>query len=272
MTTISAGVDRELMLTLIEESHSATSAQMLRQIVVYGLSVLFESISCAWTELKVDLFDKEIAKTTVAHSNDDSIDLQRLLPVFNQYISQHPAISLIVETGHAPALSISELRTRTDFTSLELYQQFYSVCSVEDQLSVGYVEDEYVKGVSINRATWGFSDDERDALTQISRCIFPHYRLLQQSEQNAANRLPLIEVTVNAIVRHHEVLGLTQREAELLGEVANGKSNKQIAAICDISEGTVRKHLENTFRRLGVNNRVSAVTHSMQMIQQAIGN
>jgi DNA-binding NarL/FixJ family response regulator len=52
---------------------------------------------------------------------------------------------------------------------------------------------------------------------------------------------------------------LTPREIELLELLRDGFAYKQIAASLQISEGTVRKHLENVYRKLKVNNKVSAI-------------
>lgn len=52
---------------------------------------------------------------------------------------------------------------------------------------------------------------------------------------------------------------LTTRQWEILGYVAAGHSNYQIARRLHVAEGTVRKHLENTFARLGVSSRVAAL-------------
>ena len=52
---------------------------------------------------------------------------------------------------------------------------------------------------------------------------------------------------------------LSQREMDILKELKNGLGYKQIADRLFISEGTVRKHIENIYRKLQVNNKVSAV-------------
>lgn len=52
---------------------------------------------------------------------------------------------------------------------------------------------------------------------------------------------------------------LTPRQWELMHLVARGYSNSQIARRLFLSQGTVRKHLENIFERLDVTSRLAAV-------------
>lgn len=52
--------------------------------------------------------------------------------------------------------------------------------------------------------------------------------------------------------------GLTRREAEVLLWVSYGKTNKTISEILGISPRTVNKHLEQVFRKLGVETRAAA--------------
>jgi DNA-binding CsgD family transcriptional regulator len=51
---------------------------------------------------------------------------------------------------------------------------------------------------------------------------------------------------------------LTRRETEILGWIAEGKSNAAIGTLLGISERTVEKHCENLFSKLGVENRLGA--------------
>lgn len=65
------------------------------------------------------------------------------------------------------------------------------------------------------------------------------------------------------IVGHRSAAGssdrLTPGERRVLELVREGLSNEQIAASLVLAPGTVRKHLENAFRKLGVHNRLAAV-------------
>ncbi|MFC5282379.1 helix-turn-helix transcriptional regulator [Pedobacter alpinus] len=53
--------------------------------------------------------------------------------------------------------------------------------------------------------------------------------------------------------------GLTKREIELLTHLKNGLSYEQIATNLFINYETVRKHIENIYRKLQVNNKLNAV-------------
>lgn len=53
--------------------------------------------------------------------------------------------------------------------------------------------------------------------------------------------------------------GLTAREVEILEHLSNGLSYDQVATNLFISKGTVRKHVENIYRKLQVNNKVEAI-------------
>ncbi|HET9871685.1 MAG TPA: response regulator transcription factor [Propionibacteriaceae bacterium] len=55
-----------------------------------------------------------------------------------------------------------------------------------------------------------------------------------------------------------EIPALSAREREVLALVSNGLANKQIGRALGISERTVKVHLGNIFRRIGVGDRTSA--------------
>ncbi len=58
--------------------------------------------------------------------------------------------------------------------------------------------------------------------------------------------------------------GLTAREIELLEQLKSGLTYDQVAANLFISSGTVRKHIQNIYGKLQVNNKTEAVQKAVQ--------
>jgi len=62
--------------------------------------------------------------------------------------------------------------------------------------------------------------------------------------------------------------GFSPREQEILAEICQGRTNKQIARALNLSENTVKFHLKNIFRKLGTNTRsAAAAVHARQMAE-----
>jgi len=84
----------------------------------------------------------------------------------------------------------------------------------------------------------------------------------------AAEGKPLLAPDVAAHlverVRWPSEEALSGREIEVLGLVAQGKGNKEIARQLWISEATVKSHLMHVYDKLGAADRASAVAVAMQ--------
>jgi DNA-binding response OmpR family regulator/DNA-binding CsgD family transcriptional regulator len=61
-------------------------------------------------------------------------------------------------------------------------------------------------------------------------------------------------------------LGLTEREAEVLYWISQGKSNPEIGVIIGASAGTVKKHAQSIFAKLGVESRSSAMLTALDTL------
>ena len=57
---------------------------------------------------------------------------------------------------------------------------------------------------------------------------------------------------------------LSDRERQVLGYVANGRSNKEISKILVISENTVKAHVKSILTKLGAIGRTEAIAIAMQ--------
>lgn len=71
----------------------------------------------------------------------------------------------------------------------------------------------------------------------------------------------LVHSTTQPVVHGDE---LTEREREVLALLVEGMSNQEIADKLFLGIGTVKFHVRNIYSKLGVDNRVAAVTLAMQ--------
>lgn len=62
-------------------------------------------------------------------------------------------------------------------------------------------------------------------------------------------------------------LPMTEREAEVLLWIGRGKTNREIGTILGMSPRTVNKHLEQIFKKLGVENRTTAAVIALKHLQ-----
>lgn len=58
--------------------------------------------------------------------------------------------------------------------------------------------------------------------------------------------------------------GLSAKEVAVLAELSHGHTNKQIAASLWLSEQTVKFHLRNVYRKLGINSRTEALRYAYE--------
>lgn len=62
-----------------------------------------------------------------------------------------------------------------------------------------------------------------------------------------------------AIAAHASAAGLTDREQEVLGLVAEGRSNSEIARALFLGEATVKTHISNLLQKMGARDRIQLI-------------
>ena len=65
--------------------------------------------------------------------------------------------------------------------------------------------------------------------------------------------------------RKIQELGISSREYEILQEIAQGLSNKEIAEKLFVSESTVKTHVSNLFSKLDVKRRTQAIQQAKSL-------
>jgi DNA-binding CsgD family transcriptional regulator len=160
--------------------------------------------------------------------------------VYWQLHHQHAVCEYFARTCDFGPRKMSDLIPQREWRSRELYNVFYRPFQYELDLRLS-AHRGYTKTFLLHSSRRDFSERDRLAL----ELLRPY---LERIEETFAGRR---RVTPD--------VGLTRREREILSWVERGKTNVEIAQILWISPGTVRKHLENAYEKLGVSTRTAAV-------------
>jgi len=130
--------------------------------------------------------------------------------------------------------------------------------AVEIVILTTYDDDEYiVRGLRAGARGYLLKDAGRRALFEAIRAAARGESLLPPS---------VIEKVIAHLAEPKpvEAEGLSEREREVLAQLAEGAANKEIAARLHITERTVKAHVTNIFNKLGVNSRAEAVAVALR--------
>lgn len=174
---------------------------------------------------------------------------------FAQFAHQHPVIEHVRRTGDPRALTISDFVRPNQFRRCELYGEMFRHVGTEEQLSATFtaVPGQVILAVALGR-TRPFTDRDREVLDALRPHLARAYRNALAYEAALVQR----SMSSDADLSRVRLSRLTDRQLELLALIAAGRSNAQAALTLGLSVGTVKKHLEHIFARLGVDSRLGA--------------
>jgi DNA-binding CsgD family transcriptional regulator len=140
------------------------------------------------------------------------------------------------------ARKYSDYLSAREFRRLGLYHEVARPLGVEDMFRL-WLSPDGADGARLefDRPARDFSERDRSVLD----LLLPH---LRQFRANALRRTPFSP----------QGRDLSEREREIVALVAEGRTNREIARLLWISPGTVRKHLDNIYAKLGVHTRAAA--------------
>jgi DNA-binding CsgD family transcriptional regulator len=156
-----------------------------------------------------------------------------------------PSCSYSVATGDQRTITtISDFYSRRQWHSSGMYVDCLSRYGVEESAVMSLSSPAGISRRLVFFRCGGSDFDQRDRL--LLALLRPHLDELYQDLQR----------------RRQPELGLSIRQRQLLGFVAAGYSNSEIARELLISAATVRTHLERIFKLLNVTNRSAAVARA----------
>ncbi|MBN6042118.1 LuxR C-terminal-related transcriptional regulator [Amycolatopsis sp. 195334CR] len=164
---------------------------------------------------------------------------------FATAIAQHPGFAAYRSGRLAigSSVALSDLASPAALRALPLYTEFYRPQGTVDQLlALASLTGRHGTAVAVNRSRRGFTRRDRE-LTEL---LAPH--LAQAAARRARTSAP---------PDIHRLSRLTERERQVVHRLADGATDQQIARGLGISVRTVHKHVEHSYRKLGLGNRAS---------------
>jgi DNA-binding CsgD family transcriptional regulator len=170
---------------------------------------------------------------------------------FWEIVDEHPLCRHQLAYADFSAARLSDVISRRRLVNSRIYADWFRPAGIEAELEIGIVRSRVrTRNFVLDRTSGDFSDRDR-AVLEIVR---PHLaRIYAMSELRRA-----VSDERSAVGEQDRVAGLTPRERDVLELAAAGLSNAAIAERMWISPGTVKKHLDNIYDKLGVANRTAA--------------
>src|SRR3954447_10015623 len=169
------------------------------------------------------------------------------------------AIALELIRTHEPSMAVLDI-TMPQLTGLEVLEALEADgLATRVVLLTGSATDEQI-ATAVERSAWGLLLKEHalDTLIQCLKTVAAGQRWLP--EELVASAVRRAAERRETVVQLRRVL--TAREYEIAGLVAQGLSNKHIARLLKLSEGTVKIHLHNIYEKLGGVDRIWSVNRT----------
>lgn len=119
--------------------------------------------------------------------------------------------------------------------------------------------DYLIKAMDIGCDGYVLKDSDFDTLKKAIYSVYSGEEYIEPS------LVPLLNANLaERDVVKEKLSDLTKREIEVLKMVASGAFNKEIGSTLDISERTVKNHLSNIFKKIGVSDRTQAAVFAIK--------
>lgn len=147
---------------------------------------------------------------------------------------------------------INEQQQNIKIIVLTIHDDEHYVLEVVKAGAMGYLLKDIEPGMLVTAIRTVYAGDS---------FIYPTLakKLFSEFSRQQDNLCKVVSVSGN---RREE--GLTNREFEVLQGVCQGLSNQELAKSLFLSEKTVKNHLTNIFRKIGVNDRTQAVLYAIK--------
>ena len=182
---------------------------------------------------------------------------------FVSIINKEPGLHVVADTGSGEEAVVLFRKHKPDVTLMDL-----RLPGISGAEAVAAIRGEYPHSRFIVLTTYDGDEDiyralQAGAQAYLLKGMFREVLIEAVQAVHAGLRRipPEVQARLDGRMGSHH---LTSREVQVLGLIAKGKSNREIAAALSIGDGTVKWFVKNVLSKLGVNDRTLAVTTALQ--------
>lgn len=163
----------------------------------------------------------------------------------------HPAVASYLQADDdGTPRRISDVTSWREWSATPIYAEVFRPRDARFQLSiVTSLDASGGRGWVLTRGLSDFSDRDVD----IASAMLPLLAALESGRPGTQSE------------PQNPCAQLTAREMDILCQLTSGTTARAIGRASGISEGTVRKHLEHIYRKLGANDRITAVIAAQKL-------
>ncbi|HCW23785.1 MAG TPA: hypothetical protein DGX96_09165 [Lachnospiraceae bacterium] len=211
------------------------------------LNGLVRALSCAYGSI---LHSGSVQNGAPVFSDPVCVP-ESFLPAEEAYlrISQDDHMLWSSMAGHENVARESEWLTPAKRRQTRIYTVCYEPFHVYDTLQTNLFDGARLLGtLSLyrTRQQGEFSDEDVFFMHLLSSHLV---RLLKEREKRQNPSMAITRERIDKLCRAHD---LTPRESQILQLLLTGKEDELVARELSISEGTLRKHVQHIYRKLGI--------------------
>jgi len=218
---------------------------------------------CAFTSETLDSLNELIPCDELSYCELDRLD-RRTIEYFDsdggegddeelfwRIVEDHPLCRHQQAYADFSATRLSDVVSQRSLVNSRVYGEWFRPAGIAAELEAGIARSRArTRNFVLSRARGDFSTRDRAVLDLVR----PHLARIHEAAR--------LRAAAARVSEPDELERLTSREAEIIELVAAGLTNGAIAERLWVSPGTVKKHLDNIYARLGVANRAAAVART----------
>lgn len=180
---------------------------------------------------------------------------------------EHPVVAFYAQHGDRGARRISDLMSTDRYKDTSFYQSHSKRLGQQHEIDamLPAVASVGMAGVVVSRSSRDFSDRDLVILDYLRRPLGLALSHLLLKKRSA--RAKEAERSISPHLLQLAFPGVTHREAEVLFWISEGKRDREIAQILEISSATATTHVRNLLSKIGAESRLAAAMRAVTALK-----